>query len=360
VTLGGLAGTGSLGVGSAIALTVGGNNSDTSYSGNIGSGTSLTKVGMGTLTLSGATRPYTGGTFLNAGTVSVSDDRNLGATSGGLTFGGGTLQITASYSSTRAVTINSGGGTISVDSGMTLTASGALGGTGGLTKAGAGTLTLTGGSNNFTGGTTISAGTLAVAASGTLPTAGGVNVGSGATLDVTALPTFAVGSGTLGGTGIVLGRVTVSGGGTIRPGGATTVGTLTVSNGTVTLQDGAIFDVAAGNTAASSLAVSGNILNLSGAETLRVFNDGSLVFGQPYTYTIANASTVLHNQTFSVVAGNFSGFAGTPSVTSNGQNLVLSFTPVPEPAAALGVCALAAAAWVGFWRRRWAETANAL
>src|SRR5205807_401080 len=109
--LGGLAGANNLSLG-ATNLTVGGNNADAAYSGNIGSGTSLTKVGMGTLTLSGATRPYTGGTFLNAGTVSVSDDRNLGATSGGLTFGGGTLQVTASYSSTRAVTFNSGGGTI--------------------------------------------------------------------------------------------------------------------------------------------------------------------------------------------------------------------------------------------------------
>jgi fibronectin-binding autotransporter adhesin len=259
VTLGGLAGTGDLGL-SNTALTVGGYNQDTTYSGAIQAGISLTKVGTGTLTLTGTSNTYTGGTFLNGGTVSISADTNLG--SGGLSFGGGTLRVTASHSSGRAVAFNAGGGTVDVDSGVTLTLSGALGGTGGLTKSGAGTLALTGGSNGFSGGTTVAAGTLAVGAGGTLPTAGGVTVNSGATLDLTALTNFAVRSGTLGGAGTVLGSVTVTSGGAIRPGGPTTVGTLTV--GVLALQGGATLDVAAGNMAASQLSVTHG-LTLTGA-----------------------------------------------------------------------------------------------
>ena len=53
-----------------------------------------------------------------------------------------------------------------------------------------------------------------------------------------------------------------------------------------------------------------------------------------------------------------SGFAapGTFSLAQSGSSIVLGFTPVPEPAAVLGVCALATTGWVGFWRRRWAVT----
>jgi fibronectin-binding autotransporter adhesin len=51
----------------------------------------LTKVGVGALTLSKA-NTFSGGVTLNAGTVSISSDASLGASSGSLTFGGGTLQ----------------------------------------------------------------------------------------------------------------------------------------------------------------------------------------------------------------------------------------------------------------------------
>jgi hypothetical protein len=85
---------------------------------------------------------------------------------------------------------------------------------------------------------------------------------------------------------------------------------------------------------------------------VKVFNDGSLVFGKPYTYTIAVANPLVDGATFTIVPGNFAAFASPPTVTFSGNNLVLSFTPVPEPAAALGAGALAAAGRAGLWRRR--------
>ena len=88
-TIGSLTGAGQVFLGSQ--LSVGGNNSSTTFSGVLSDtpqgsipGT-LTKIGSGTLVLTN-TNTYSGGTQLNAGTVSVSADANLGAASGGLTL----------------------------------------------------------------------------------------------------------------------------------------------------------------------------------------------------------------------------------------------------------------------------------
>lgn len=125
---------------------------------NVAGAGTLTKTGAGTLTLTAA-NTYTGGTFLNEGTVSVSRDDHLGAPAGPLTFTGGTLETTATFASTRGATLNGPGGTFQVDPGVVTTLSGALRGTGVLTKIGTGNLVLTG-VNTYTGGTTIHAGTL--------------------------------------------------------------------------------------------------------------------------------------------------------------------------------------------------------
>jgi fibronectin-binding autotransporter adhesin len=102
---------------------------------------------------------YSGGTSLNAGTLAVSADNNLGAATRGLSFGGGTLQFGATFdlSSTRAITLNAGGGTIDTNS-FSTTISQGIAGASSLTKTGAGTLTLSG-VNSYLGGTTVNAGT---------------------------------------------------------------------------------------------------------------------------------------------------------------------------------------------------------
>jgi len=88
----------------AVALTIGNNNTDASYSGGLsGSGGSLIKVGSGTQTLSG-TNTYTGATTVNLGTLLVSGSLTSAMTANAGTIGG-------SGSTTGNVTIgNSAGG----------------------------------------------------------------------------------------------------------------------------------------------------------------------------------------------------------------------------------------------------------
>jgi autotransporter-associated beta strand protein len=180
-TIGSLAGAGSVMLGSA-TLTTGNDNTSTTFSGTISGRGGLTKIGAGTLTLSG-NNSYSGGTTINAGTLAVSSDSNLGNSSGGLAFGGGTLQFLSGLSTTRGVTLNAGGGTFDTN-GNNATLGGPISGAGGLTKIGAGTLTLAGG-NSYSGGTALNAGTLAVGSSNALGT-GALTFANGTTLQASA------------------------------------------------------------------------------------------------------------------------------------------------------------------------------
>ena len=87
------------------------------YVGQIVGTGAVEKTGAGTLTLEpsvAAGNTYSGGTFINGGVVAVGADNALGASTGGVSFNGGTLQLNSSFnlSAGRAVTLNVGGGTI--------------------------------------------------------------------------------------------------------------------------------------------------------------------------------------------------------------------------------------------------------
>jgi autotransporter-associated beta strand protein len=170
-----------------------------------GPGFGLTKTGDGQLTL-GAVNSFSGPVTINAGTVSVAADNNLGAAPGAASPGriaitAGTLRTTVGFTlnANRGLALGpaggSGAGTNRVDSGTTLTYGGVLanntGGTGGLSKIGFGGLTLFG-ANTYTGPTIILNGTLTldftqagapvnnIIASSSALTLGGANAGLGA------------------------------------------------------------------------------------------------------------------------------------------------------------------------------------
>ena len=107
-------GSGSIALGS-YNLTVGSNNLSTAFSGVLkdggyygGSLAKLTKIGTGTLTLSGA-NTYTGGTTVKAGTLLVSNTRGSGTGTGAVTATTSTLGGTGIISG--AVTLSNTSGT---------------------------------------------------------------------------------------------------------------------------------------------------------------------------------------------------------------------------------------------------------
>jgi outer membrane autotransporter protein len=224
--IGSIEGSGNYFLGSK-TLSVGGNNLSTTVSGVIQDGSifgagatggSLTKVGTGTLTLTGV-NIYSGGTNLNGGILAVNSDLNLGT--GALSFNGGTLETLAAGGgiiSSKAITLNAGGGTFLADAGTKSTLSGVIRGTGNLVKLGTGTLTLSG-TNTYTGATTINAGSLivdgSIASSQTHVNAGGLLGGQGS-LGGSLVNNGSVSPGNSPGTLTVIGNYTQNATGTLR------------------------------------------------------------------------------------------------------------------------------------------------
>jgi autotransporter-associated beta strand protein len=155
----------------------------------------LTKAGAGTLRL-GGTNTFSGGTTLSTGTLTLQSSNALGSGSFTQTNGSslltidttGTIANTMSLYNVSAlqsaalngsITVNNA--TFDVESGDTLTLSGGVGGTGGVTKNGTGTLVLSG-SNTYSGATVVNAGTLNAANANALGTNASVTVNGGSLL----------------------------------------------------------------------------------------------------------------------------------------------------------------------------------
>ncbi len=122
-TVGSLAGNGTVSLGGAATLTIGADNTSTTFSGNVNNGTggSLVKVGTGTLTLANYDNNFTGGTIVNAGTINLANNYNAyyGTLSGPITINSGGTVIASltdaiGYgggvgTSVTAINVNAGG-----------------------------------------------------------------------------------------------------------------------------------------------------------------------------------------------------------------------------------------------------------
>lgn len=266
---------------------------DGDYTGSIGGSGEVEKAGKGTLTLAPSApggNTWLGGTIITQGTLSTASDSALGASSGSLTFNGGTLQFGGSFdlAPSRAISITANNGTIDTQ-GFNSTIAQNMTGAGSLTKLGAGTLTLNG-DKSYTGGTNVNAGVLVVGDGSVDPPAlsggGPVAVAAGATLggygsvtgDVTNNGTIAVANALASLAGGAAGNFQINGNlvnaGLVQLGGSGVGNALTVAgnyagqNGTIALNT-----YLAGDGAASDkLVVSGG--TASGTSTLKVTNAG--------------------------------------------------------------------------------------
>ena len=314
----------------------------------------LTSNGAGTLVLTNAGNSYTGGTTVTGGgAVSVSSDGNLGALAGAVTLNTGTLQTTATFASSRGITVT-GTGTLDVTNANVFTANGVVGGTGALTKIDTGTLVLANAGNTYNGPTNIVNGTVQVSANGDLGavtggiTFGGV-AGNNAILQTTAGIAFgnrAVTLNTAGGTvdtngfnsslgGVISGAagnpLTKIGAGTLTVTGASTyIGQTNVNGGTLQVGDGVVVGTQIGNSTAAVV--------LSNGATLAINLANSGTFGNPVTdnagSTVVGNNTIGNTQTLTgIISGpgavTQSG-AGTTVLTAansyNGATLVTAGT----------------------------------
>ncbi len=330
------------------------NRSDAlTYAGVISGTGALSKLGAGTLTLSGA-NTYTGNTTLSAGTLQLGAAGALPASTRLVLSTGATLDLNG-YSATvgglsgTGGTVALAGGALTVSTSADTSFAGVLSGSGTFAKQGNGQLTLSGTHSAFTGSTAVSVGTLLLTGSA-------------------ASSTFTVSGGTLTGTGTT-GPLTISAGGTLSPGSSP--GTL--SAGATTWAPGGAYTWEINN-ATGTAGSQWDLLNITGALTV------TATAGNPFTisltsllannsaghvinfnssinssYTIATASGGFIGLTSQNVVLSTAGFTnalggGTWSVGAAGHDLNLTFTAsaIPEPstyAALLGLASFLAVAW---------------
>ncbi len=230
-------------------------------------------------------------------------------------------------------------------------------GTGSLTKGGNFALVLSNNSNNYAGGTTVTAGSLFVnnsAGSGT--GSGAVTVQNGATL---------------GGEGRINGALTVQNGGTLAPGNGTN------PTGIFTLGAAShVLGVSGAGQAVFQVQLNG-ITQGTSFDQLAIANGGSITLANVglaptlgYTPATSDKLFIIDNEnatggltgTFNNLADgsmftigttnawiSYTGDFGSGSLTG-GNDMVIAFAPVPEPAHALAICFLGLTATVA-WRR---------
>ena len=343
------------------------------YAGTIVGPGIVTKIGGGTVALTGSST-YSGGTYFNEGALAVGADSALGAPTGALTFYGGTLQLTDSFnlSASRPITLNGpsvsdpGGGTIDTN-GYQTTVAQAITGVGGLVVADssgtdAGAVILTG-ANTYTGGTTINAGTLQLGNGGTTGSiVGNVVDNSNLAFNRSDAVTF---PGLISGTGVVsqagTGSTTLPTANTYSGGTFLSAGTLIVGNnaalgtGALTVATNPTGTTTLGNTAAASSLANAITLNpsanlivagsnplllsgtISGGGALTKNGASTLVLTADNSYS---GGTTINTGTLQVGNGGATGSLGSGPVLDNSALVFNRSGAVTVPGAITGTGSL--------------------
>jgi fibronectin-binding autotransporter adhesin len=177
--------------------------------------------GSNNVTLSSATSTYSGGTVINAGSVTIGANTHLGAAAGGLTFNGtggltfsaATTLGTASTPANRAIALNNGALATITTGAFNSSLIGNISGTGGIILAGNSGNTLTIGqstsTSTYSGPTVINVGTLKSGVANAFGSNSAVTIANtaGAVLDITG---FNTALGSLSGGGTTGGTVTMT------------------------------------------------------------------------------------------------------------------------------------------------------
>lgn len=271
-----------------------------------------------------ANNTFAGGLLLSSGILNVGADGNMGAAGSPVTFQGGTLSPTTSFTTNRPFTISQYNGTIATN-GQTLTLSGTVSGAGTLTKNGTGTLIFSGG-NKTVYELDIKQGTLELLDTGNI--SGYYVVYSGAAL---------TGNGSHGG-------IFLSQGANFSP-GTDTPGIFTLAS-YLELAGGSVLNFDLGLTSSDEVILNhGLVERASGGGSspmlVNISDAGGLAPGQTYTlFDWSNSGSVtIHPADLQLTS---SPVPGTFSISNN----KLQFTTVPEPSCALllgagvGLCVL--------------------
>jgi autotransporter-associated beta strand protein len=259
---------------------VGGGVSGSTISASVRGSAGVVVEGSQAVTLSG-TNLFTGGLAIR-GLALVDSEAAMGSGSVALGSGGGvaSLGLTADFTTTKALSVESAWGVdLRVSSGRVAGWDGVVSGSAGVTKRDAGTLVL-GGVNTFTGTMTVAEGALRVASASALgAVTAGTTVESGAALEIAAGLELAAEPLTIAGSG-------VAGGGAIRGlGDATLTGPVTLSGAATVLSTAGRLTFASG----ASVTGENRVLSVGGTgdvSLLGVVNLGSGSISQASTGTL--------------------------------------------------------------------------
>lgn len=295
----------------------------------------LTVIGGGTLNLNGP-NTFLGGLTINAGTVVVGADTNLGP--GNLVLDNGTLETTAGFAlnAGRGIAVGPGWGGIDVPTGDTLSYGGVIanhGGTGGLTKSGYGTLELSG-ANTYSGPTTNAIGTLLLDFSNPVSQANIINSSSALEL----------GGGNAGGGAENVAQLIMMGGigldsqsfaGTFSTFGGSAIIATNSIGGSVNLGLGALSHASGGTlTFVTPQASGGGHITTASANVNGILGGWALISGDSNAPTAFSDSghTLLTGTNFAAVdgSGNIVNFAGYSNVTASATlNSQIAGSPAP-------------------------------